>query len=384
VRRVGRAALDSASVRVYTDEASGGPLKTPRFAFAAVLLLSCAAGLSSAADGSDDVVAGFRAAAHVQVSAAAAEPSAAPAIAPAPAPAALSVNLLPQFADPSTRNQGGIGSCHAFGSVAVLEAAYDRKYGEHIELAEADVFLRRTVLSGDVYSQFCSSGKCEMVEGNDPAGDIRYVLEHGALTGGSYVRFADRYVKYRNAEQKTMEGIERTYQEESWLEKLMYDPRAHWKELSTQQGSKTILSSYLEGRGSMESTERDQIQKKFAGFRLRSKSDFDFKAEYKALAPKDCLAHGAIQRATVKAELDAHRPVCISMSLSGLSAWGQNDQTRDAYHAFMIIGYDSTSNGLVFHTRNSWGGDNPDIPDSQSCRIYEVDSVLTPNEKQTF
>jgi hypothetical protein len=350
---------------------------------AALLVLPLLAASSFAADTADDAVAAFRAAARAQAAAAAAERKAEAASAPAPE-AGRKVDLLPQFADPSTRNQGGIGSCHAFGSVAVLEAAYYRSYKEHVALAEEDVFLRRTVLSGDVYREFCSGGKCVMAEGNDPAGDIRYVLDHGALTGGSYVRFADRYVKYRDAEQKTMEGIQRTYEEMGWLEKLFYDPRAHWKELSTQAESKRLLTRYLEGKGSAESLERGRIQKRFEGFRLRSK-DYGYSDENKKRAPADCLAKGAAQRAALKGELDAHRPVCVSMSLSGLASWGQTDATRDANHAFMIIGYDAAPGGkLVFHTRNSWGGQNPDIPEDQACRIYELDSVLAPGEKETF
>lgn len=360
-------------------------MKTPRVVIASLLLLACAAGWSSAADTSDDIIAGFKAAAQAQAAAARAGQAGGATVAAAPAPgAAQKVDLLPQFADPSTRNQCSIGSCHAFGSVAVLEAAYFRNYNEHISIAEQDVFLRRTVLSGDVYRDFCASGKCEMTEGNDPAGDIRYVLDHGALTGGSYSRFADRYVKYREAEQKTMEGIQKGYEKMGWLEKLFYDPRKHWKELSTSDSSKKILTDMLQGRGSAESTERGEIKRKFAGFRLRTKSDFDWKPEHKALAPKDCQARGAGQRAALKAELDARRPVCVSMSLSGLTAWGQTDQTRDAYHAFMIIGYDATPAGLVFRTRNSWGGTNPDIPETETCRIYVVDTVLTPSEKESF
>ncbi len=369
-------------------------MKPPRAALILGLLLSCPAGWAGTADDADDIIAGFRASAHAAAEAArkarprpqpqSAPAGVSPASAPAPAAAGGKVDLLPQFADPSTRDQSAIGACHAFGSVAVLEAAHYRNYHSFIKIAEQDVFLRRTVLSGDVYSSFCASGKCEMAEGNDAAGDIRFVLEHGALTGGSYVKFADRYVKYRGAEQKTMAGIQEDYEKFSWLEKRMYDPRAHWKALSTEDNSKRILTNMLEGRGSAESAERDAVQKKFAGFRLRTKSNFDFKPEYKALPPKDCLAHASGQRAALKGELDARRPVCVSMSLSGLTAWGQTDQTRDAYHAFMIIGYDTTPAGLVFHTRNSWGGTNPDIPESELCRIFAVDSVLAPGEKETF
>lgn len=363
-------------------------MKPPRSLILSVLWLFSAAGWSAAADPYEDILSGISAAKAQAAADRAARAQGGAAAPPAPAAGAgaakKKVDLLPQFADPSTRNQCSIGSCHAFGSVAVLEAAYFRNYREHISISEQDVFLRRTVLSGDVYRAFCASGECKMSEGNDPAGDIRYVLDNGALSGGSYSQFAVRYVRYREAEQKTMAGLQKTYENMGWIEKLLYDPRKHWKELSTTDTSKKILSDMLQGRGSNESAERGRLKGKLAGFTLRSKSDFGFKPEYKALAPKDCLARGAAQLAALKGELDGNRPVCVSMSLSGLPAWGQTDATRDAYHAFMIIGYDATPAGLVFHTRNSWGGTNPDIPETETCRIYVVDSVLAPGEKASF
>lgn len=361
-------------------------MKTPRSLLLAALLFAVR---SSAAELDSDLFSGVTAAkaraAAEQAARRTQAVSGGTATAPVPQAAAnRSIDLLPQFADPSRRDQCTIGSCHAFGSVAVLEAAYFRKYKEHISLAEADVFLRRTVLSGDVYRDFCNSGTCTLTEGNFPDKNIRYVLAHGALTNGSYGAFARRYARFRAGEEKTLEGIQKTYEGMGWLEKLFYDPRKHWKELSTSESSKKILADALQGRGTYESTEREQIKKKFAGFTLRSKSDFDFKPEYKDLRPKDCLAHGLAQAAALKSELDANRPVCVSMSLSGLPAWGQNDATRDAYHAFMIIGYEETPKGLVFRTRNSWGGKNPDVKVEESCRIYAIDSVLAPGEKATF
>ncbi len=82
--------------------------------------------------------------------------------------------MLDQFPDPSTRDQENIGSCHAFGSVAVLEAAYYRRYKEHVKFAEEDVFLRRTILSGDAYNSFCANGTCSLEEGNVASVDIGY------------------------------------------------------------------------------------------------------------------------------------------------------------------------------------------------------------------
>jgi len=50
-----------------------------------------------------------------------------------------SVNLLPQF--PAGENlQGSISDCHDFAELGLVEAAYYRKYGKPLDLAEQDLF----------------------------------------------------------------------------------------------------------------------------------------------------------------------------------------------------------------------------------------------------
>ncbi|HEX4047477.1 MAG TPA: C1 family peptidase [Elusimicrobiota bacterium] len=354
----------------------------PRLALAAALLPFIAPSVlaqdSSEPDlgGAADVSASMRAYAQgpgraSQAAAAAAKPA--------------GVDLSGQFADPADRNQGAVGSCHAFGSIAVLEAAYFRRYGRRIRLSEEDLFLRRTVLTGDVYSQFCASGKCELSEGGDPAADIRYVLDNGVLTGGAYQAFAERYLRYRKAEQETLEGIAKERADQGWLEKLLYDPREHWVELQTDGQAKRLFTDYLEGRDPNSDAERAKVKAALAGFQLRSKSyPFLWGAAAAKLSAADCRAKGAAQYADISAELAAGRPVAIAMSLSGLPVWGQTDSSKHAEHAFVLLGESDASGKRVFHSRNSWGGLNPDVPESQLCRVYGVFSVLAPGESAKF
>jgi hypothetical protein len=130
------------------------PLRT---ALLLVLAAACVRAVPSrAADASDDAVGSFAAQAHEL---AAAEKKKKPQPVAEPEVRPLLVNLRDQFEDYfSDRDQQDIGSCHAFGSVAAIEAAYFRKYAKHIVLAEEDLFLRKTILGGDAYAQFCVNG----------------------------------------------------------------------------------------------------------------------------------------------------------------------------------------------------------------------------------
>lgn len=301
------------------------------------------------------------------------------------AAASRDVDLTAQWGDLSGRNQQDVGSCHDFGAVAVLEAAYFRRYGRRVRLSEEDLFVRRTVLSGHIYGDFCRSGKCALDEGDDIAGDIRYALDHGVLTGGSYQEFLTRYRRYREAEVLTMEGLQRRRDEQGWLDKLLYDPRAHWKRLQTETSSKRLLRQVLLGRDRDSGSARAKVKAEFAGFRLRTRSFVPIEGPTAAkIGPGGCRMLGGIRRDLLSAELAAGRPVGVSISLSGLAAWGQADPRKKARHAFVLLGYSGKAGERVFHSLNSWGGQNPDVPEDQLCRIYAVNTVLAPGERATF
>lgn len=364
-------------------------MKTPLSLALAFMLLPLFSGSAPAADSDSSAVGGGAAAGAVLGAmrglAQTAGPRAQAAAAAEAAQAARGVDLKAQFADPSDRDQGAVGSCHAFGSVAVIEAAYFRRYGRHIRLSEEDLFLQRTVLSGDVYDQFCSNGKCELSEGNDPAVDIRYALEHGVLSGTAYQHFVTRYLSYRAAEQRTLQGIQRMRDEQGWLERLLYDPREHWKELQTNALSKRLLSNYLEGRDRNSDAERARVKNELSGLTLKTKSfAFIGGSDAAKLTSAQCREKGLAQRHALSAEMNAGRPVAISMSLSGLPAWGQTDASKHANHAFMLLGYSDAGGKRTFHSRNSWGGQNPDVPEDQLCRVYGIDSVLGPGENSSL
>lgn len=299
------------------------------------------------------------------------------------------VDLRPQFADGANRNQCDVGSCHAFGAIGVLEAAYFRKHHKTIKLSEADLFLQKTVLTGDIYNQFCSGGKCEVSEGNNTADDLRHALDKGVATNLGYSDFLDRWRRYRAAEQATMEGIKRQAEKDAkdfygWVASFLYDPKAHWKELSTSDQSRKILERYLSGSSELGQS-REAVRKELVGLTLATQN-FTYLGGPKAreLGDGGCRRDGAKQVSSISSELKAGRPVVVSMTLGGLQAWGQTDASQHANHAFVLTGQRKQGDALIFETRNSWGGTNPSVPQDQSCRIYSVSSVLIPGEKAAF
>lgn len=308
-------------------------------------------------------------------------PAVAPPQAGKPAPQSKTKDLKAQFSDPAGRNQCDIGSCHAFGTVAVLEAAYFRKHREYKRLSEADIFIRRTVLSKDLYQDFCAESKCSLTEGNDVLGDVRFAINEGVAMDIDYAGFVERYRKYRAAEEKTLENLLESHKKEPWYVRLLYDPRKHWAELQSRPTAKRVTEMFLAGRDPKIDADRAAVKEKLNGFRPVPKTFEYLGTKAGKLSKENCRKKGLLQKAAIKGELDDDRPVTISMSLSGLPAWGQTDTTMHANHAFAVTGYtEPAGKPLTFQTRNSWGGSNPDVLEDQLCRVYSVVTVLIPGE----
>lgn len=57
------------------------------------------------------------------------------------------VDLSAQFPTLALRTQNDTGACHIFSTVALLEAALNRRWGLKLQLSEADLFVRRMIKS---------------------------------------------------------------------------------------------------------------------------------------------------------------------------------------------------------------------------------------------
>ena len=246
-----------------------------------------------------------------------------------------------QFSGPS-RNQGAVGACHSFTAVAILEAAYFRRYGERLQLSEADLFLRQNVLGRTGYSGFLRNGDPMLEEGNWIDDDIQFAIDHGVATSLQYEAFVQRYSSYRDAESKDLRGIERQHQQNPWYVRMLYNPRKHWVKMQEDPVAQRILQNFLTGNDQALEAQREEVRSKLKGFRLSTK-------KYGPFNPKDCRQRNAKIVEDIVRELKAGRPVAIDY------------QTRDGPHASVVHGYRVTGNGsVILQTRNSWGenGDN--------------------------
>lgn len=281
------------------------------------------------------------------------------------------IDLSWQFADAATRDQGNVGSCHAFGTVALLEAAWMRQYREPVRLSEADLFLQKTVLSGEIYDSV--QGRVQDNEGGDPVEDIRFVLKHGVATDLGYADFLKRYQYYRRDANRMMVMI-RELAPESAEDRRSF--LARWRELRTSPEYREAGKLYLGAKDQRIEEERRLVKDKLNGFKLESR-EFDVAPDVRFLDSKDCLAKGEEQFAYVVSELRAGRPVSVGMELAGLRAWGRQNDKGPAGHAFLIIG---VQDGKDFVTRNSWGGSNPKVRAWQMCRVMQAATVLAPRD----
>lgn len=286
------------------------------------------------------------------------------------------VDLSGQFPTAS-RDQGDVGSCHAFASVALLEAAYYRKYGEHAVFSDADLFLRNTVLNGNIYSGnivdrgFTRNGNPALKEGGSPStvlaiGDIEFAIKHGVATTPQYSAFLDRYRRFREAEQRTLADIEKQRREMSWLARMLYDPRKHWAQMQRSPTNQRILQNFLMGNDATLDAQREETRRKLQGFQAVKQLYITLPSSFSRPA-EQCERDGAGRTASVRAELDAGRPVGISYFTDG--NWGS--------HVVVITGYSAGPDGsLTFKVRNSWGADgNADMSPKDMCKVHGLFSV---------
>ena len=246
----------------------------------------------------------------------------------------LKIDLKDQW-DYLPRNQGFFGTCAAFATVALYEAALARG-GKCTRLSEADLFIEGNVLKWRCWGD--DGDSCAgHVEGMNIAQLSDHVRTRGVLLGFDYDRLMAWY-----AQAKVRDGS-RTRLSSGFLQnpfdysELFGFPRAT---------TRRLLEDYVTtSRAPASGGSRAAIARWAAGTTVvrRSWAPGDI-----SVAPRLCRMSGAEQERFIDGELMRGRPVAVSMALDGLSNWGMTTPTSSdgrKYHAFIIQGLRVYSDG---------------------------------------
>lgn len=257
--------------------------------------------------------------------------------APAAAPADLPerVDLSEQFW-PRMRDQKGLNSCHAFATVALLEAAYYRRTGRRIRLSEADLFVRVVLRHPRVLRAH---------EGGLLREDLRVALAEGVMPGDYYAELVPRYHALKNKVLRSRDALEAALLPEG----LGQEARA-----SRVATADALAGSVVAGPGAV----------RFLGSIART--------VVKGGSVR-CSGRGK-RRDLIMRTLASGVPVGAGFLLNGLPPpWDSRRDDIGAPHYFVLTGYERTPEGVRFHTRNSWGddrADSPDLDEDAMCALF--------------
>jgi hypothetical protein len=339
---------------------------------------------------------------------------------------AKTVDASSQFPGAAVRDQGNTNGCHVFSTVALLEAAVSRRWKITAALSEADLFVRKIVKDPDYYKQVAAAlansrgaePAYRFVEAGDAPSDIDFAIKNGIATAETapWPAFAQRYADFQKQQRTDLnahdgvavslagaqESVKGDFDEVGRQEmagRMDYFGKVQEENLRQVQMSITLnqlaaqrtfqkFLAQVQGRTQTEgedmllgknpelAKDRARYRALLYGFRVDQKS-YD-SAE---LTDEACDKAGAQRKAALVASFDRAVPVPVglSMDVGGLKEW--NITKGPASHAFTVVGYTSDAQGRIsLHSRNSWGGFNPDVPESRFCRISRIVKVLTDQE----
>ncbi|MFA6316804.1 MAG: hypothetical protein WC943_05240 [Elusimicrobiota bacterium] len=315
---------------------------------------------------------------------------------------AKEVLLTEQFIDgDDARDQKDIGACHAYAAVALLETGIYRQHGRKLALSEFDLFSRGKVLRPEYYTD--TPGKVS--EGNPVAEDLALALKEGVATQAIVPsdRAKARYRKYRDRDKAVLKALDDQDSQDGWLvtaADYIWNLGSGWADEQSKPEHRASAERYLTGDPKAVVPDRAKVHGIIKDFTVLSQ---EFPDRYYALAKKlktateagqeiaedpvwrkECLSWGADALAFIKAQLEAGRPVAVSLYLFGFKDWG--DIGGNGNHAVIIYGAGSEPDkdkdpGTKFFVRNSWGeGSWVFLRDYEACRIYGAASVKVPKD----
>ena len=284
-------------------------------------------------------------------------------LAAAAAAAPASVDLSEQLT-PGLRDQGGTASCHAFASVALLEAAIKRRGQGEQWLSSADLFVRVALKNGAYQILFLSDGNMTVTQKEDgkPDEDIEFALENGVAHGelvpwGVFHEKYAAYLKKRAAEcgRLSREAKGKSCRFDSfkeYVERLEKDVDKREKEFI---GASDKLVK-----------DRAEVKAKLKGLSLHSKRrgtlrSFDDASLADIKDADVCREKGRKQTEALVETLAAGLPAVICFNMDNVPGWDKDtDKKSKSSHCVTAYGYTTAGEGKKarksFQVRNSWGG----------------------------
>lgn len=285
---------------------------------------------------------------------------------------------------PECRAQGDTSSCHAFATIAPLEAAML----EPVRLSAADILVRVALSEGRYELVELDDGtlSVEFDEGGSPGKNFAVAIEKGVAETevAPWDKFLAAYGKFRDEQRARCREL------------IAVDDG---KAKKCRRDEKKILREFLDGLKGKEgqekrekllgdpealATSREKILPKLKGlvphFKDRNSGDFD-KASAQDAGDKDiCREKGRKQTAAIIGLLDANTPATICFNMENLPGWDKDMKKKSGgKHCLVLDGYSVRGEGAaerkIFSTRNSWGGYivyepvHPSLPDVKIPRV---------------
>lgn len=260
--------------------------------------------------------------------------SAAKSAAQAPA----GVDLSFHFVD-GPRKQGGLGSCHSFVAVALLE------------LSEADLFVRRNALPAFPFLRSRETGMLRP--------DLRRAPD-GVMPGDHYAAFEERYRAFKKRFFKFLD-----------------------------KRSSVVAELLPESATPEASAARARIREELRGFSAEGESFLKFAgaAARSAAAKGPVRCREARVAGFLERQLNAGRPVGVGLNTGWTAspAWRRGSDGPGGSHYFVVTGYERGAAGTVFRTRNTWSeeaGGSPDLSGRDLCEVFAMTWVRAPADER--
>lgn len=311
----------------------------------------------------------------------------------------IEVDLSSQFPDPPTRNQCNTGSCQSFAAIALYENALLRQFGVKVRLSEGHLYAELLFANMDILKRvvnylndtknlnsFAVSEAFNSVTGEYIQTAVRRLLDKGIgfEETAPFDQFVTRFQQFRPTYEEIILSCLKSSREIGTTQEMFGDEKVCSLFGAAQVESLLGGSSTYKKLQHQASIISNSVLRQIAIAKNPHEQEI---SELSALVrsgkqprQSDCFFKGRKAFRNIMYHLEKKRPVAVSMYINGVAGFG--NAGKHAVHAFVITGGKSDGRRVTFSTRNSWGGKNPPIFNSDMCRVLDVVALTIPKERK--